>query len=82
MMRSDSIVEEMRTHGREFAAKHGNDIRRICEALRELETVSGRRSCAANRSVWSERLRANQSLQPTANPLRGLSAAELGRYAS
>ena len=22
----------------------------------------------------------NQSLQPTANPLRGLSAAELGRY--
>ena len=24
--------------------------------------------------------RSNQSLQPTANPLRGLSAAELGRY--
>ena len=24
----------------------------------------------------------NQSLQPTANPLRGLSAAELGRYAA
>ena len=24
----------------------------------------------------------NQSLQPTANPLRGLSAAELGRYAT
>ena len=24
----------------------------------------------------------NQSFQPTANPLRGLSAAELGRYAS
>ena len=43
MMRSDSIVEEMRAHGREFAAKHGNDIRRICEALRELETVSGRK---------------------------------------
>ena len=43
MMRSDSIVEEMRAHGREFAARHGNDIRRICEALRELETVSGRK---------------------------------------
>ena len=41
MMRSDPIFEEMRAHGREFAAKHGNDIRRICEALRELETVSG-----------------------------------------
>ena len=24
----------------------------------------------------------NKTLQPTANPLRGLSAAELGRYAS
>ena len=43
MMRSDPIVEEMRAHGREFAAKHGNDIRRMCEALRELETVSGRK---------------------------------------
>jgi len=39
----DPIVEEMRAHGREFAAKHGNDLRRICEALRELETVSGRK---------------------------------------
>ena len=43
MMRSDPIVEEMRAHGREFAAKHGYDLRRICEALRELETVSGRK---------------------------------------
>ena len=43
MMRSDPIVEEIRAYGREFAAKHGNDIRRICEALRELETVSGRK---------------------------------------
>ena len=43
MMRNDPIVEEMRVHGREFAAKHGNDIRRMCEALRELEGVSGRK---------------------------------------
>ena len=28
---------------------------------------------------WGD-MTANQSLQPTANPLRGLSAAELGRY--
>ena len=42
-MRNDPIVEEMRVHGREFAAKHGNDIRRMCEALRELEGVSGRK---------------------------------------
>ena len=43
MMRSDPIVEEMRAHGREFAAKRGNDIRRMCEALRESENVSGRK---------------------------------------
>jgi transketolase N-terminal domain/subunit len=43
MMRNDPIVEEMQAHGREFAAKHGNDIRRICEALRKLETMSGRK---------------------------------------
>lgn len=43
IMRSDPIVEEMRAHGREFAAKHGNDIRRMCEALRELEIVYGRK---------------------------------------
>ena len=30
---------------------------------------------------WGD-MTANQSLQPTANPLRGLSAAELGRYAA
>ena len=43
MMRSDPVVEEMRAHGREFAAKHGNDLPRICEALRVLETVSDRK---------------------------------------
>ena len=30
---------------------------------------------------WKKQALPNQSLQPTANPLRGLSAAELGRYA-
>ena len=43
MMHDDPIVEEVRKHGREFAAKHGNDLQRICEALRELEAVSGRK---------------------------------------
>ena len=43
MMRNGPIVEEMRTHGREFSAKHGNDFRRICEALRRLEAMSGRK---------------------------------------
>ena len=42
MMPHDPIVEEMRAHGREFAASHGIDIRRMCEPSRDLETVSGR----------------------------------------
>ena len=42
-MRNDPLVEEMREHGREFAAKHGNDIGRMCEALRKLEATSGRK---------------------------------------
>ena len=29
MMCNDPIVEEMRTYGQVFAAKHGNDIRRM-----------------------------------------------------
>ena len=41
-MLNNPIVEEMRAHEREFAASHGNDIRRMCETLREPETVSGR----------------------------------------
>lgn len=42
-MRNDPIVEEMRARGQEFAARHGNDVRRMCEALRELGRVSGRK---------------------------------------
>jgi len=42
-MRNDPLVEEMREHGREFAAKHGNDIGRMCEALRKLKSTSGRK---------------------------------------
>ena len=43
MMRSDPIFEEILAHGRGFAARHGNDLRRIFEVLRELEAVSGRK---------------------------------------
>ena len=42
-MRNDPIVEEMRMYGQKFAAKHGNDIQRICDALRQSEIVSRRR---------------------------------------
>ena len=37
---------------------------------------------AANQTALNheKKILPNQSLQPTANPLRGLSAAELGRY--
>nr|VFK40989.1 MAG: hypothetical protein BECKSD772F_GA0070984_108215 [Candidatus Kentron sp. SD]VFK46779.1 MAG: hypothetical protein BECKSD772E_GA0070983_108015 [Candidatus Kentron sp. SD]VFK80864.1 MAG: hypothetical protein BECKSD772D_GA0070982_11696 [Candidatus Kentron sp. SD] len=34
-MSNDPIVEEMRAHGVAFAARHGNDIGRMCAALRE-----------------------------------------------
>ena len=40
MMRNDPIVEEMRMYGQEFAAKYGNDIQRICDALRQSEIAS------------------------------------------
>ena len=42
-MRNDPIVEEVRTYGQEFAARHGNDIRRICDALRQSEIASRRK---------------------------------------
>lgn len=41
MMRSDPIVGEMRAHAPEIAAKHGNDLRCMCDALRDPETVYG-----------------------------------------
>ena len=41
---NDPIVEEMRTYGQEFAARHGNDIRRICDALRQSEIASRRKA--------------------------------------
>ena len=43
MMRNDPIVEEMRMYGQEFAARHGNDIRRICDALRQSGITSRRK---------------------------------------
>lgn len=43
MMRNDPIVEEMRTYGQEFATRHGNDIRRICDTLRQSEIASRRK---------------------------------------
>ena len=43
MMRNDPIVEEVRMYGQEFAARHGNDIRRICDALRQSEIASRRK---------------------------------------
>ena len=42
-MREDPIVEEMRASGLAFAAKHGNDPRRIARALREIDAASGRK---------------------------------------
>ena len=71
-MRNDPIVEEMRARGQEFAAEHRNNIRRICEALRELEAVSGRKVVRREpKRMGSKKLRANPALQPTPLTRRG-----------
>ena len=42
---------------------------------RARRTGAGR--CVEGRSIWSHEWQSNQSLQPSANPLRGSSAPEL-----
>ena len=71
MMRNDPIVEEMRAHGRKFAAMHGNDIRRMCEALRELEAVYGFKVVRREPKCLEREARANPPLQPTPLTRRG-----------
>ena len=41
-MAEDPIVEEVRRHRQAHAAKHGNDLTKICDALREREARSER----------------------------------------
>ncbi|CAK8714441.1 hypothetical protein GMJAKD_03695 [Candidatus Electrothrix aarhusensis] len=41
-MIDDPIVEEIRRFRREHAARHGNNLQRIVEALREKERLSDR----------------------------------------
>lgn len=42
-MRDDPIVEEVRRYRQQHAARYGNDLKKICEALRERQAESGRR---------------------------------------
>ena len=42
-MFDDPIVEEVRRHRQEHAAKYGNDIHRIFQAIREKEKTSKRK---------------------------------------
>ncbi len=41
-MTEDPIVAEIRQHRKAIAAKHGNDVKRIAEALRKRERESER----------------------------------------
>lgn len=41
-MIDDPIVEEIHRYRREHAAKYGNDLKKIVEALQEHERASGR----------------------------------------
>ena len=79
-MWKDPVVEESRCRREALARRFNHDIKVMEEALRRQQTASGQRppTSLADRSV-SNRSRHNTALQPTANPLRGLSAAELGR---
>lgn len=43
-MRNDPIVEEMRMYGQKFVARHGNNVQRIGDALRQSEIVSRRKA--------------------------------------
>jgi hypothetical protein len=42
-MNEDPIVAEIREHRKAIAEKHGNDVRRIVEALRKREQESDRK---------------------------------------
>lgn len=42
-MTEDPIVAEVRCHRKALAEQHGNDIRRIVEALRQRERDAGRK---------------------------------------
>ncbi|MEI8207413.1 MAG: hypothetical protein WCG03_11090 [Kiritimatiellales bacterium] len=54
-MFDDPIVEEIRRYRREHAAKYGNDIHRICEALREQQKKSKRKVVNFGPKLLSER---------------------------
>ncbi len=47
-MINDPIVEEIRRYREEHAARYGNDLGRICEALRERQRNSTRKVVTRN----------------------------------
>ncbi len=54
-MFDDPIVEEIRCYRREHAAKYGNDIHRIFEALREQQKKSKRKVVNFGPKLLSDR---------------------------
>jgi translation elongation factor EF-4 len=54
-MFDDPIVEEIRRYRKEHAAKYGNDIHRICEALRENQKKSKRKVVNFGPKLLSDR---------------------------
>lgn len=54
-MFDDPIVEEIRRYRMEHAAKYGNDIHRICEALRENQKKSKRKVVNFGPKLLSDR---------------------------
>jgi predicted nucleic acid-binding protein len=64
MMKNDSIVYEVRNNGLALAARYGNNIEAICNALKDRELSSGRR--VVNRAPH----RLATQLQPPARKVR------------
>ena len=54
-MFDDPIVDEIRRYRKEHAAKYGNDIHRICEALREQQKKSKRKVVNFGPKLLSDR---------------------------
>lgn len=71
-MIEDAIVEEIRTYRAEHAARYGNDLEKICEALRQQEKKSKKEFVDFGPKLLnSKKEDDNKSVEPIRSPMRG-----------
>lgn len=75
MMIDDPIVEEIRQHRQAHAAQYGNDLRKICEALRQEEKNAAFKVVYRNANPPSAKL--SQPNQTTINAIKELEAGHM-----